>query len=60
MNRKCNAIDLADGMFLILFTLKLIGNEPVASWSWFWIVTLPIAVAVIVSYANGLSSKENK
>lgn len=44
MSQSSNAsggLGLFGLMFLLFLTLKLVGIEPVASWSWWW-VTAPL------------------
>jgi hypothetical protein len=38
-------IGLGGAVFLIFLTLKLLGVEPVASWSWLW-VTSPLWIGI--------------
>lgn len=41
METKSSGIGLGGFIFLILFTLKLVGISEVANWSWWW-VTSPL------------------
>jgi hypothetical protein len=40
-------ITLGSAIFLIFLTLKLLGIEPVASWSWWW-VTSPLWIGFAI------------
>lgn len=42
-------IGLGGLMFAIFFTLKILGIQPVASWSW-WLVLMPLLVSLALSF----------
>lgn len=50
-------IGLLSAIFLIFLTLKLVGVEPVASWSWWW-VTAPLwgPVGLVIGIGLGVLS----
>lgn len=46
-----SGIGLTGLIFLLFLALKLIGIQPVASWSWWW-VTVPLWAPVVVFIAG--------
>jgi len=48
-NTKTSSSGLGIGsiVFLVFLTLKLVGIEPVASWSWWW-VTAPLWISALL------------
>lgn len=42
-------IGLCGAIFLIFLTLKLVGVDPVAGWSWWW-VTAPIWIPLAIAF----------
>lgn len=49
-NNASSGIGISGAVFIVFLTLKLIGSEPVASWSWWW-VTSPLWIPLGIVFA---------
>lgn len=46
-NTSSGGIGITGLLFVVFLTLKIVGIEPVASWSW-WAVTSPLWIPLVV------------
>jgi hypothetical protein len=49
-NASSGGIGISGAVFIVFLVLKLIGSEPVASWSWWW-VTSPLWIPLGIVFA---------